>query len=83
MWVGYWNGLTGDRVEYAPWQTAGGFPDVPRSDFQKAVQYFENGQRFSGAEAVFHLLASVPGWRWTLWLYQHLPGLAALRAARR
>ena len=79
MWVGYWNGLTGDRVEYAPWQTAGGgFPDVPRSDFQKAVQYFENGKRFSGAEAVFHLLASVPGWRWTLWLYQHLPGLAAL-----
>jgi predicted DCC family thiol-disulfide oxidoreductase YuxK len=79
MWVDYWNGLTGDRVEYAPWQTAAGrFPDVPRSDFQKAVQYFENGKRYQGAEAVFHLLASVPGWRWTLWLYRHIPGLAAL-----
>lgn len=79
MWVDYWSGLTGDRVEYAPWQTAAGrFPDVPRSDFQKAVQYFENGQRYQGAEAVFHLLASVPGWRWTLWPYQHIPGLAAL-----
>jgi Lipase maturation factor/DCC1-like thiol-disulfide oxidoreductase len=78
MWIGYWNGLTGDQVEYAPWQTAGHFPDVPLSDFQKAVQYFENGKRFSGAEAVFHLLASVPGWHWTLWLYQHIPGLAAL-----
>lgn len=79
MWVGYWNGLTGDRVEYAPWQSAAGrFPDVPRSDFQKAVQYLENGRRYSGAEAVFHLLASVPGWRWTLWLYRHIPGLAAL-----
>ena len=79
MWVGYWNGITGDRVEYAPWQSAAGrLPDVPRSDFQKAVQYFEHGKRYSGAEAVFHLMASVPGWRWTLWLYQHIPGLAAL-----
>ena len=79
MWVDYWNGLTGDRVEFAPWQTAAGrFPDVPRSDFQKAVQYFENGTRCQGAEAVFHLLASVPGWRWTLWPYRHIPGLVAL-----
>jgi predicted DCC family thiol-disulfide oxidoreductase YuxK len=78
MWVGYWNSLTGDRVEYAPWQSAARrFPDVPRSDFQKAVQYFENGKRYSGAEAVLHLLASVPGWHWTLWLYQHIPGVAA------
>ena len=79
MWVDYWISLTGDRVEYAPWQTAAGrFPDVPRSDFQKAVQYFENGKRYQGAEAVFHLLASAPGWRWTLWSYRHIPGLAAL-----
>ena len=79
MWVGYWNSLTGDRVEYAPWQSAAGrFPDAPSSDFQKAVQYLQNGQRYSGAEAVFHLLASVPGWHWTLWLDRHIPGLAAL-----
>ena len=78
MWVDYWSGLTGDRVEYAPWQTAAGrFPNVPRSDLQKAVQYFDDGQRYQGAEAVFHLLASVPGWRWTLWHYQHIPGFAA------
>jgi hypothetical protein len=79
MWVDYWSGLTGDRVEYAPWQNAAGrFPDVPHSDFQKAVQYFENGERSQGAAAVFHLLASVPGWGWALWLYRHVPGLAAL-----
>jgi predicted DCC family thiol-disulfide oxidoreductase YuxK len=79
MWVGYWNGITGDRVEYAPWQTAAGrLPDVPLSDFRKAVQYFENGKLYSGAEAVFHLLASVPGWHWVLWLYRHVPGIAAL-----
>jgi predicted DCC family thiol-disulfide oxidoreductase YuxK len=79
MWVDYWSGLTGDRVEYAPWQTAAGrFPNVPRSDFQKAVQYFENGERYQGAAAVFHLLASVPGWGWALWLYRYVPGLAAL-----
>ena len=79
LWIDYWSGITGDRVEYAPWQTgAGRFPEVPRSDFQKAVQYFENEKRYQGAEAVFHLLASVPGWRWTLWLYRHIPGLAAI-----
>ena len=79
MWVDYWRGLTGDRVEYAPSQTAADrFPEVPRSDFQKAVQYFESGKRYQGAEAVIHLLASVPGWRWTLWPYRHIPGLAAL-----
>jgi lipase maturation factor 1 len=81
IWVGYWKSLTGDRVEYAPWQTAAKrFPDVPPADFQRAVQYFESGTRYSGAEAVFHLMASLRTglWNLPLWLYLHLPGFAAL-----
>ncbi len=81
IWIGYWQALTRDRVEYEPYQTAvSHFPDVPRSDFERAVQYFEGDSRYSAAEAVFHLMASIPGgfWRFPLWLYLHLPGFAPL-----
>jgi len=77
IWVGYWRSLTGDRVEYVPYQTdAGRFPDVPVPEFRKAVQLFEGGSHYSGAEAVFHLFASRPGGAWALWLYRHIPGAA-------
>ncbi len=79
MWVGYGQSLTGDSVEYAPYQSAAArFPDVPREDFQKAVQYFSGAERFQAAEAVFQLIAPVPGYAWLLWLYRHLPGFAAI-----
>lgn len=79
MWVDYWQALTRERVEYASWQTAAeGFADVPRSDFQRAVQYFADGRRYSAAEAVFRLMATVGGFRRIpLWLYLHVPGFAA------
>ena len=80
----YWKSLTGDRVEYAPYQSAAKrFPDVPRADFQRAVQYFEGGTRYSGAEAVFHLMASAsaaPLARAALALPE-LPGFAAVTEA--
>ncbi len=83
IWVGYWKELTGDKVEYVPYQTdAGRFPDVPVSEFQKAVQLFEGGSRYSGAEAVFHLLASRPAATgWALRLYQLVPGVALITEA--
>jgi predicted DCC family thiol-disulfide oxidoreductase YuxK len=75
LWVGYWQALTGDRVEYVPYQKAAQrFPEVPAEDFRKAVQFFENGQRFSGAEAVFRL----SGQHWLLWIYKNIPGFAAI-----
>jgi predicted DCC family thiol-disulfide oxidoreductase YuxK len=78
LWVGYWKSLTGDRVEYVPYQTdAGRFPNVPVSEFRKAVQLFEGESHYSGAEAVFHLLPSAP----PLWAYQHIPGMAAVSEA--
>jgi len=82
IWVGYWKELTADKVEYVPYQTdAGRFPDVPVSEFQKAVRLFDGSSRYSGAEAVFHLLASRPATAWALWLYQLVPGVALITEA--
>ncbi len=79
MWVGYGVSLTGTSVEYVPFQSdAARFPDVPRGDFQKAVQYFSGDQRFQAAEAVFRLIAPVPGYAWLLWLYRNIPGFSAI-----
>ena len=79
IWIGYWHSLTGERIEYVPYQSgAGRFPQVPVPDFKKAVQFFDGGQHYSAAQAVFHLLASGAGIRWPLWLYDHLPGLASI-----
>jgi lipase maturation factor 1 len=81
MWIGYWQGLTGDRVEYEPYQTAAArFPDVARSEFQRAVQLFNGDERSSGAEAVFHLIsiAPLPAGKSGLWLYRNFPGFAGL-----
>jgi lipase maturation factor 1 len=80
LWIGYWQALTGDRVEYLPYQTAARrFPQIPVEDFRQAVQLFDGGLHCSGAEAVFRLLAYSPGRPgWPLWLYGHLPGFAAV-----
>jgi lipase maturation factor 1 len=82
IWVGYWKSLTGDRVEYVPYQTdAGRFPDVPVSEFQKAVQLFEGGRHYSAAEAVSHLMASRPDGAWAPWMSQNVPGVALITEA--
>jgi predicted DCC family thiol-disulfide oxidoreductase YuxK len=82
IWVGYGQELTGDQAAYEPYQTASErFPDVPREEFQRAVQLFEGGRRSSGAEAVFRLFALVPGYGWLLWVYEHLPGFAPVSEA--
>jgi predicted DCC family thiol-disulfide oxidoreductase YuxK len=80
MWVDFWRGLTGDRVEYVPYQKAGGrFPAILVEDFRRAVHYVTpDGRRFSGAEAVAELLSRVSGYEWMLWVCRHVPGCAAL-----
>jgi predicted DCC family thiol-disulfide oxidoreductase YuxK len=79
MWIGYWQALTGDRVEYVPYQSAAGrFPDVPLGDFRRSVQLFEGGRRYSAAEAVARLFASRSDGAWAIWVYEHIPGLAPI-----
>ncbi|MDE3180780.1 MAG: lipase maturation factor family protein, partial [Acidobacteriota bacterium] len=78
FFVEYWRRLTGDDVRYAPFQEeAENFPEIPVSDFQRAVQFIEtSGLRTSAAEAVFRLMALTPGYAWLLWAYRKIPGFA-------
>ncbi len=78
-WVGFWRGLTGDKVEYLPFQEASErFPEVPVEDCLRAVQLITPEGRFGGAEAVARVLALVRGYRWLYWCYRYVPGFAAL-----
>lgn len=77
-WVEYWKRLTGERVLYVAYQEVGQrFPNVPQADFASAVKLIlPGGEVRSGAHAVFTLLALLPGRRWMLWFYLHVPGFA-------
>jgi len=79
-WARYWNKLTGDAVDYRPYQdVAAQYPAIPVADFQRAVQYFaSDGRRASAAEASFLTLSHARGKGIWLALYRTLPGFAAL-----
>jgi lipase maturation factor 1 len=79
-WARYWQALTGDRVQYRPYQqVATQYPEVPRADFQRAVQYIgPDGRRASAAEASFLTLSHARGKGLWLALYRRLPGFARL-----
>jgi len=76
--VDYWQKLTGDGIDYAPFQKVSqDFPQIPLKQFQQAVQLIDpEGNVRSAAEAVFRTLSYVPGYGWPLWLYRHVPGFA-------
>ena len=75
-WARYWQRLTGDRVDYAPYQeVAPQYPEIPVAAFQRAVQYVApDGKIASGAEASFLTLSHASGKGFWLMLYRHLPG---------
>jgi predicted DCC family thiol-disulfide oxidoreductase YuxK len=79
-WIARWQQATGDRVDYLPFQhlsVAERFPEIPREQFEQAVQLIEpSGCVYSTAEAVFRALAYAPHMRWTLWAYEKIPGVA-------
>ena len=79
-WARYWKQLTGDAVDYQPYQdVAGQYPAITVADFQRAVQYVTpDGQRASGAEASFLTLSHARGKGIWLALYRNLPGFATL-----
>lgn len=73
-WVRYWQRLTGNRVDYAPWQSvAVQFADIPRERFAASIVLIRpDGARAFGAEAAFRVLQIAGDGAW-LALYQALP----------
>lgn len=62
LWIERWRLATGDKVDYAPYQTAAArHPEVPRENFESAIHLFEPGRTSRGAEAVLRALAYAPG----------------------
>ena len=82
-WVEYWKSLTSEPIRYAPFQeVAEQFPQVSREEFASAVKLLlPDGEVRSGAHAVFTALASVPGKRLPLWLYERIPGAGTVSEA--
>jgi predicted DCC family thiol-disulfide oxidoreductase YuxK len=79
-WARYWQKLTGDSVDYRPYQeVAAHYPSIPVSDFQRAVQYLSpDGRRANAAEASFLTLSHARGKGLWLALYRRLPGFAPI-----
>ena len=75
-WIAQWQHITGDRVDYAPFQeVAAEFPDIPLSAFENSVQLIlQNGTVLSGAAAVLRALNN----GFFLWCYNRLPGFAGV-----
>ena len=75
LWVHRWQHTTGDHLDYLPFQdpcVAARFPEVPRGQFETAVQLIEiDGRVYGGAEAVFRALAHNPHGDWLLDGYEH------------
>ena len=61
-WARYWQRLTGDSVDYRPYQQVlEQYPAIPEAEFQRAVQFVApDGRRASAAEASFLTLAKRP-----------------------
>jgi predicted DCC family thiol-disulfide oxidoreductase YuxK len=79
-WARYWQKLTGERVDYRPYQdVAAQYPEITEAEFQRAVQYIApDGTRASAAEASFLTLSHAPGKALWLALYRHVPGFATV-----
>jgi predicted DCC family thiol-disulfide oxidoreductase YuxK len=79
-WARYWQKLTGDRVDYRPYQdVAAQYPEISQADFQRAVQFIAPDEyHASAAEASFLTLSYARGKGAWLALYRHLPGFAAV-----
>ena len=80
--VRYWRRLTGDAVDYQPYQAAAErYPDVPPGEFARAIQLMTaDGRRYSGAEAAFRVLAA-GGRTASLACYRYLPGCSRFSEA--
>ena len=85
LWIRRWQQMTGDAVDYLPAQDPGiaqQFPEIPRKQFDTAVQLIEpDGAVYSGVEAVFRALANNPKRQWPLHWYNKSRTFARLTEA--
>src|SRR5438067_4333289 len=58
FWIGRWHERTDNKIHYRrSQQVATRFPEIPRMEFERAVQLVEpNGKITSGADAIFRAL---------------------------
>jgi predicted DCC family thiol-disulfide oxidoreductase YuxK len=79
-WARYWRKLTGESVDYQPYQQVlAQYPTISEAEFQRAVQFIApDGRRASGAEASFLTLNHGRGKGFWLALYRYLPGFATV-----
>jgi predicted DCC family thiol-disulfide oxidoreductase YuxK len=82
-WARYWETLTGNKVEYRPYQeVAAQYPAITETEFRRAVQYIApDGSHASAAEASFLTLSHARGKGLWLALYRRLPGFAPVSEA--
>jgi len=76
-WVAKWKDLTGDKVNYAPYQEVGrDYPEIPVKDFQTSSRFISiSGEVTGGAEAAFRALTYSKAHRWIFWAYKTIPGV--------
>ena len=78
LWIRRWQQMTGDTrglSARARPAIAARFPEIPREQFDTAVQLIESdGMVYSGAEAVFRTLAHSPNRQWPLRTYETFAG---------
>ena len=83
IWINFWHKLTGDEIEYTPYQQAASdYPHIPTAAFQAAVHLIAvDGTHTTGAKAVFSSLSGQRSLRWMIILYRNLPPFRALSEA--
>lgn len=74
-WIERWRKLTGEVITYEPYQKAlKDFPQLTETECRRAVQLVcADGALYSGAHAVFQVLAAAGKYQFLLWAYQHIP----------
>lgn len=79
-WIERWKRMTGDVVDYAPYQeVVEEYPNISLQEFKRSLQLVhQDGSVSSGARAVFESLEKVPAKKWILWSYRHVPGFRVL-----
>lgn len=75
--------MTGDAVDYEKFQDAAvRFPEIPRENFDRAVQLIEpDGEVSSGAAAVFRTLNHSRRGSVLFWAHENVPGFAPVSDA--